>query len=224
MISIVGPHSTGIKFSLTKLQMTKVCILDYGSGNVRSVYNLLAAACSNVTVSNDVRAIQEASHIILPGVGSFSAAMRKIEGTLPMADLCHALFVENKPFLGICVGMQVMAESGLEFGENVGLGWIPGSVELLKTNGAPLPHIGWNNIRVNHSCPLLDGLENEPDFYFVHSYAMRPSNSASVVATTEYGQEFCSVVHRGNLFGVQFHPEKSQKAGKKLIENFLSIE
>jgi len=195
--------------------------LDYGTGNVRSVFNLFSTVCGDVSISNDASAIREASHIILPGVGSFGAAMRKIEKTLPMDDLHHALFVDNKPLLGICVGMQVMADRGYEFGENVGLGWIPGSVEQLQTNGLILPHIGWNNIRVSHSCPLLAGLENEPDFYFVHSYAMRPASSEAIVATTEYGEQFCCIVQSGNLFGVQFHPEKSQKAGQKLIKNFL---
>ena len=177
-----------------------------------------------MVVSNDVDVINQASHIVLPGVGSFGAAMRKINATLPMEELKKALFIDKKPFLGICVGMQVMAEKGFEFGDHAGLGWIPGSVELLATDDhVLLPHMGWNNVSVTSPCPLMDGLGHDPDFYFVHSYAMRPSSSLSVVATTEYGEKFCSVVQSENLFGVQFHPEKSQKAGRKLVENFLNI-
>lgn len=204
--------------------MIQVCILDYGSGNVRSVYNLFSSLKYDVVVSNDIDAIKQASHIVLPGVGSFGAAMRKIKATLPMKELEKALFVDKKPFLGICVGMQVMAEKGFEFGDHAGLGWISGSVELLTTDDhVLLPHMGWNNVSVTTPCPLMEGLEHDPDFYFVHSYAMRPISSSFVVATTEYGENFCSVVQSDNLFGVQFHPEKSQKAGQKLVENFLNI-
>jgi imidazole glycerol-phosphate synthase subunit HisH len=203
--------------------MANVCILDYGSGNVRSVFNLLSVICGRVIVSNDQKQIQESSHIVLPGVGSFGAAMRRVRESIPMEALHRAVFADNKPFLGICVGMQIMADKGLEFGEFSGLGWIHGAVTQLQTNELVLPHIGWNSIRTVKSCPLLIGLEGEPDFYFVHSYAIQQLDPSVVAATTEYGEEFCSVVQSNNLFGVQFHPEKSQEAGRRLVENFLRL-
>jgi glutamine amidotransferase len=204
--------------------MAKVCILDYGSGNVKSVYNLFANVCDDVVISNSTESIAEATHIVLPGVGAFSAAMRRIDETLPMDALQHALFVEKKPFLGICVGMQVMAERGTEFGEHRGLGWIRGSVDKLTPGDLPLPHIGWNSVRPRQVSPLLDGLPGEPDFYFLHSFVFRSDDPSVVGATTAYGEEFCCLVQQDNLYGVQFHPEKSQKAGLKLIENFLGLD
>lgn len=203
--------------------MKRVCILDYGSGNVRSVYNLFSTIVDKVSVSNEVENILGATHIVLPGVGAFGAAMRKIHDTLPMEMLEQAVLVEKRPFLGICVGMQVMATRGMEFGEHAGLGWIAGSVEKLDTKGSPLPHVGWNNINCCQESPLLTGLGDAPDFYFVHSFAFHAENPQHVQATTEYGEVFCSVIQRENLHGVQFHPEKSQRAGIKLAKNFLSL-
>jgi glutamine amidotransferase len=119
--------------------------------------------------------------------------------------------------------MQVLASRGMEFGEHAGLGWIAGSVERLETNGLTLPHIGWNDIVCKRNSPLLAGLENGADFYFVHSFTFREETPQQVLATTQYGKDFCSVVQQGNLYGVQFHPEKSQRAGIKLAKNFLSL-
>ncbi len=203
--------------------MSSVCILDYGSGNVKSVFNLFASMAGNVVISNDPEEISKASHIVLPGVGAFESAMRKIRDTLPIAVLEQVVLIEKKPFLGICVGMQVLADRGMEFGEHAGLGWIRGSVEKLDSKDFPLPHIGWNNITCKQVAPLLAGLENEPDFYFVHSFAFHAENPLHILATTNYGQEFCSVIQQENLYGVQFHPEKSQRAGIKLAKNFLSL-
>lgn len=205
------------------MQSQSVCILDYGSGNVRSVFNLFSAITGNVVVSNAPAEIEKASHIVLPGVGAFGAAMRKINSALPLDLLEQVVMVEKKPFLGICVGMQVLAARGTEFGEQKGLGWVEGSVEKLNTQDLPLPHIGWNNIAHKRPSPLLDGLENGPDFYFLHSFVFRSENQDCVLATTIYGQEFCSVIQKENIFGVQFHPEKSQRAGIKLAKNFLSL-
>ena len=203
--------------------MRRVCILDYGSGNVRSVFNLFTSISSDVVISHDAAEIRKASHIVLPGVGAFASTMRKMREALPMDVLEQAAVVEKKPFLGICVGMQVMASGGVEFGEHSGLGWLPGTVERLKTDNLPLPHIGWNNLTSRRSSPLLAGFENGGDFYFVHSFALHADPPDHVVATTQYGDEFCSVVQRENLFGVQFHPEKSQRAGLRLAQNFLSL-
>jgi glutamine amidotransferase len=203
--------------------MTIVCILDYGSGNVKSVCNLFSAIADEVVVSNHVSDISKASHLVLPGVGAFGAAMRKIRENLPILAIEKEVLIKKKPFLGICVGMQVLAEQGAEFGVHHGLGWIKGRVKKLDLNNLPLPHIGWNDISIKQPSPLLTGLGNEPDFYFVHSYVFEVENELNVVATTEYGKEFCCVIQKENLFGVQFHPEKSQRAGLKLAANFLSL-
>ena len=201
----------------------RVCILDYGSGNVQSVYNMLSTIESNVVISNNPDDIVSATHIILPGVGAFRAAMKKIKNTIPMGVLKKEVFEKKKPFLGICVGLQVLADKGYEFGEYNGLGWIEGTVEKLEVGSLPLPHIGWNSIRIVNPSPLLDHFDNNQDFYFVHSFAFKEKHAAHIVATTEYEQEFNSIISKGNIYGVQFHPEKSQKAGKVLLENFLKI-
>ncbi len=201
----------------------KVCILDYGSGNVKSVFNLVAAMASDLRISNDVTAISEATHFILPGVGAFGASMAKIRDRIPLDTLEREVFEHRKPFLGICVGLQVMAERGYEFGEHEGLGWVPGIVDRLNCERLPLPHVGWNSIRMERPCRLLEQFDNDQDFYFVHSYVFRPSRSDHVAATARYGEEFCCVLNMDNLYGVQFHPEKSQKAGRILIANFLNL-
>lgn len=203
--------------------MKRVCILDYGSGNVKSVYNLFSSIVEDVYISNEPEAISKATHIVLPGVGAFAAAVRKIHEKLPVDLLATEVLEERKPFLGICVGMQVLASKGMEFGEHKGLGWVPGVVEKMETGGLPLPHVGWNNIIVRQPSPLMDGLEENPDFYFVHSYAFRPEDLRYTIAVTHYGKEFCSIIQRDNLVGVQFHPEKSQLAGKLIARNFLNL-
>jgi glutamine amidotransferase len=201
--------------------MPKVCILDYGSGNVRSVYNLLATIVADVEITNAPGAIEGASHLILPGVGAFGASMTKIRNRIPI-DVVEREVRNGKPFLGICVGMQVLAEKGFEFGEHDGLGWIPGVVDKLESAPNPLPHIGWNSVDFKGSwSPLLESFDTHQDFYFVHSYVFRPRDAGAVVASTEYGETFCSILGRDNVFGVQFHPEKSQKAGRILVQNFL---
>ncbi len=200
-----------------------ICILDYGSGNVRSVFTLLNSLKVSVVVSNKKEDILTASHLILPGVGAFGAAMEKIRHLIPLAVLEEAVRVKRTPFLGICVGMQVLADKGYEFGEHHGLGWIPGVVRKMEVGEFPLPHIGWNNIEKEREHPLLHGLGEREDFYFVHSFAFSGVPAKSVIARTDYGGKFISVVAQDNIFGVQFHPEKSQRAGARLLKNFLAL-
>lgn len=202
--------------------MTQVCVLDYGAGNVRSVVNLFEGLAPT-QLSNDPEVIAAASHLVLPGVGAFGAAMAKVERQLPLPLLRQLVLEEGRPFLGICVGMQLLAEEGLEFGRHRGLGWIPGRVDRLASGDLPLPHVGWNDIRPEREHPLLQGLEEPADFYFVHSYGFQAAEPADVLATVDYGQRFAAVVGRGNILGVQFHPEKSQGPGRRLLRNFLEL-
>lgn len=201
--------------------MSRVCILDYGSGNVASVYNLLHSIVENVVVSNSIEDIKRASHLILPGVGAFASTMQKIKQQLPLPELTHRVLIEKTPILGICVGMQVFATKGLEFGEHLGLNWIKGQVRAFKDCDLPLPHIGWNDISSNTSHPILSGLEKHRDFYFVHKYIFCPEQPDIVIAQTDYGEKFTSIIQKDNIIGVQFHPEKSQQAGQKLLLNFI---
>jgi glutamine amidotransferase len=200
----------------------RVCILDYGSGNVKSVANLLEYLKVEHAVSNSESCIAAATHLILPGVGAFGGAMRMIRERVPLESVTAAVHTDHKPFLGICVGMQVLAESGEEFGSHQGLGWIPGSVRRFHDCGLPIPHIGWNEVRRTSADPLL-GEHQAMDFYFVHSYLFDARDPASVAASTTYGETFPSVIRRDNIVGVQFHPEKSQKAGMLLLSNFLRL-
>lgn len=201
----------------------RVCILDYGSGNVQSVFNLVSTLTPSAQVSNDPAAIREATHLILPGVGAFGASMAKIRARIPLDVVEEVVLRQARPLLGICVGFQVMASTGFEFGEHQGLGWLGGTVRRLEAGTLPLPHVGWNDIRVERASPLLTGIRPAEDFYFVHSFVVTPGDPSDVVATTDYGESFVAMASRGNLHGVQFHPEKSQRAGRRLFENFLAL-
>ena len=198
-----------------------VCLLDYGSGNVKSVYNIINYLGYSVKISNSERDIKNSTHIILPGVGAFGASMKKIKDTIPFDLLENEVIKNGKPFLGICVGMQVLADKGFEFGEHKGFGWIPGIVDKLDTKDLPTVHIGWNEINVKKQIPLLEGLDENKDFYFVHSYVFSTKNQDCIVAQTEYGSNFTSILLKDNIIGIQFHPEKSQKAGQLIFKNFI---
>ncbi|MFH1877227.1 MAG: imidazole glycerol phosphate synthase subunit HisH [Candidatus Omnitrophota bacterium] len=202
----------------------KVCVIDYGSGNVRSVYNIFLSILGEVKISNEPEDIEEATHIVLPGVGAYGAAMKKIKALSSFKVIEDNVLVKKKPFLGICVGMQVLSDKGYEHGLNNGLGWIRGEVKKLDTGGLYLPHVGWNNFtRRDESSPLLAGITPDMDFYFVHSYYFDEKDKTSSIASAEYGMEFTSAVNRENIYGVQFHPEKSQKTGRRILENFLRL-
>ena len=201
----------------------KVCILDHGSGNINSVKNIITYLKYDVIVSNQEVDILKCTHLLLPGVGAFGASMDRIKNRIPLKILESEVIKYEKPFLGICVGMHILADVGFEFGKKGGLGWISGKVEKLDSNGLPLPHVGWNDVRTKKESELLTGLNENHDFYFVNSYAFKADNSENVVAETEYGSWFTSIIQKDNIFGVQFHPEKSQKAGQLLLKNFLYL-
>ena len=198
-----------------------VCLLDYGSGNVKSVYNILNYLGYNVKVSNSSEDIKNSSHIILPGVGAFGASMKKIMNAIPFDVLENEVLHKGKPFLGICVGMQVLADKGFEFGEHKGFGWVPGVVNKIDSKDFPTLHIGWNEIDIKKNTPLLKGLNDNKDFYFVHSYVFDVKDENHIIAQTEYGSNFTSVLSKDNIFGIQFHPEKSQKVGQLIFKNFM---
>lgn len=201
----------------------QILILDYGSGNVKSVLNICKYIEDNSKISNNIEDIKNSSHIILPGVGSFKASMDKIKKYLPIEEILNEIINKHKPILGICVGMQVFANQGYEFGEYSGLSLIDGSVKKLETNKYPLPNIGWNNIDVKKDNLLFKKLEENNSFYFVHSFAFIPNNIDNVIASSIYENKFVCAIQKNNIFGVQFHPEKSQKSGIQLLKNFINI-
>jgi glutamine amidotransferase len=200
-----------------------VCILDYGAGNVLSVYNAVKSISPKVVISNEIGEIRKASHLILPGVGAFGSSMKKIREKLPLDFLLDQIKEVSKPFLGICVGMQVLTDYGLEFGKYDGLSLIPGYVEKIRCGELVLPHVGWNNIHTINPSLILKDLDTNSFFYFVHSFSITGLDKRNLLATSEYGQTFPSIIQCENIFGVQFHPEKSQKSGLQLLKNFTGI-
>lgn len=200
-----------------------VCILDYGSGNVRSVENIISYLGYDVCISNDKGRIRESTHLILPGVGSYGSTINQIREKIPIVTLEESVFGQKKPFLGICVGMQILSDIGYEHGQYSGLGWVSGEVLRIDSNSLPLPHMGWNDVDVIMESPLFNGLGEDRNFYFVHSYAFYPKKREIISSQVVYGSSVCSSIQSGNIFGVQFHPEKSQKAGQLIFKNFLSL-
>jgi len=206
-----------------------VALIDYGSGNLRSAEKALvqaAAKCglATVTTTDDPELIAKADRIVLPGVGAFAACMNALKARRGVIEaMTYAVKTRGAPFLGICVGMQLLATRGLEFGETAGLNWIEGDVVRLMPDGAraKIPHMGWNAVDVAPGAPLFESLPQGAHMYFTHSFAFRPTHESDVSAKTDHGGRFCAAVTRGNLAGVQFHPEKSQAAGARLLTNFL---
>jgi glutamine amidotransferase len=211
----------------------RVAIVDYGSGNLHSAAKAFERAArdhdirAEILVTKDAELVRQASRIVLPGVGAFKDCRNGLKATLGMWDVLQEEVIEKgKPFLGICVGMQLMASRGLEHEVTDGLGWIAGDVSLIET-GSPLlkiPHMGWNTLEHLRAHPLLDGIALGPQglhAYFVHSYHLVPRNERDVIAMTEHGIPVTAIVGRDNMAGTQFHPEKSQTLGLQLIANFL---
>jgi len=210
-----------------------VAIIDYGSGNLRSVAKAFERAARDAGLSTDIRVTADpdgvcsAERIVLPGVGAFRDCREGLRSIAGMWDTLHDQVISRgKPFLGICVGMQLMAERGLEHEVSEGFGWIKGDVKRIAPPDATLkiPHMGWNTLAAVKPHPLLDGLtlgEDGLHAYFVHSYHLEAADQAELVATTPYGMAITSMVGRGNIAGTQFHPEKSQALGLALIANFL---
>lgn len=197
-------------------------IIDYGMGNIASVYNALVALGLETKFLKHPHEISQAHKLILPGVGAFPDGMARLKETGWQDSLTEAVKVKGMPLLGICLGMQLLFEEGTEYGVCPGLGWIPGKVVHLKELGCSnqIPHVGWNDITIQKENVLFQSIEDSSDFYFVHSYACVPKNPSIVSSSCDYGVSFTSSISSQNIHATQFHPEKSQKGGLKLLENF----
>ncbi len=201
-----------------------LAVIDYGAGNLRSVVHALNhLGVEDMRVVQNARDLRGATQIILPGVGAFGAGMNQLRErglVQPIRDAVYA----GVPYLGICLGMQFLFDRSDEMGEHEGLGILPGYVmRFPEMANLKIPHMGWNQLQVQRSSPLLDGLSEESYAYFVHSYYCVPAQSNDVLATVDYGIPFTAVVQREQIYGVQFHPEKSQRTGLQILTNFLKV-
>ena len=201
-------------------------IVDYGIGNLRSIEKAFEKVGVAVVRTDEPDAIAKAERLVLPGVGAFGACINEIrerELEAPILDVIDA----GKPFLGVCVGLQLLFEVGEERGTHEGLGVLPGRIVHFHANGRndaiKVPHMGWNTLRPTREVPLLDGIDEGAHVYFVHSFHAAPDEGRDVLATTTYGHDFPAMVHRNNVFGVQFHPEKSQGVGLRILKNFAQL-
>ena len=206
--------------------MIQITIVDYGSGNVLSAQKSFIKVTndnninSKVLISNDLKDIKNSSHIVLPGQGAFNTCMEGLKNKPGLIEeLYDFAIIKKKPFLGICIGMQMLATSSEENGFHKGLGWIEGKIKLLPSNQLKMPHMGWNSVRPTNNNNLISGTN---DYYFVHSYYFDCKNNENILAETQYGISFSSIVVKENIYGVQFHPEKSSSQGLSLIKNFVS--
>jgi glutamine amidotransferase len=207
-----------------------IAIVDYGMGNLRSVHKALEHVEWEAHVTSDPQEIMDASKIILPGVGAFHDCMRNLEKLNLLEPIIRSI-EKGKPFLGICLGLQLLFEESDEFGSHQGMGVLPGRVQRfpddIKDPEAgepyPIPHMGWNTVEIKKETALFAGIESGSYFYFVHSYYAVPEDPKDIAAMTPYGIEFACAVQRGNIYAIQFHPEKSQEKGLRLLRNFGSL-
>jgi glutamine amidotransferase len=199
-----------------------IAIINYGVGNLRSVEKAFEAVDKPARVTADAGAIRAAERLVLPGVGAFGECARRLRES-GLDQLVLEAAAQNKPVLGLCVGLQLMFDEGHEFGVHKGLGLMPGRVVRFPESGPRVPQIGWNQIENVKPHPLLEGLPTGTYFYFVHSYHVETADQETVLAETEYGIRYPSICARGSVCGVQFHPEKSQAAGLRLLSNFASL-
>lgn len=203
-------------------QSPPILLIDAGTGNLHSVFHTLLTITDEIIISERPEDIQKADRIILPGVGAFSGFMQGLQRKELIAPIKEYVKKGN-PLLGICVGMQALFDHSEEDGYHIGLGLIPGSVELFQNLGSlKIPHTGWNQLWHNMSNPLLHNINPGDYVYFNHSYYCIPQNVENITTTTDYGIDFCSMVSHENLYGVQFHPEKSQKVGIQILRNFVN--
>jgi len=200
----------------------KMVIVDYGMGNLRSVQKGFERVGVNAVISRDPNVVSEATHLVVPGVGGFKDCIGNLETHGLLRPIREAINAEL-PYLGICLGLQILFSEGMEFGSHPGMGIIPGKVLRFPMKGLKIPHMGWNQIQVVKESPILEGIPEGSFFYFVHSYYGLPDEADWVATTTDYGAPFPSAVSRGRLFACQFHPEKSQGIGMRLLSNFARL-
>ncbi|HEY2317780.1 MAG TPA: imidazole glycerol phosphate synthase subunit HisH [Solirubrobacteraceae bacterium] len=203
--------------------MTTVAVVDYGMGNRRSVEKALEHVGARALITRDPAALEAADALVVPGVGAFPQGMRNLV-ELGLDARIRAIAAAGTPVLGICLGMQLLFDRSQEHELTEGLGLLAGEVSVLHAGGRRVPHIGWNDVRLERSSALTAGLPQDGcAFYHVHSLAARPEDPGDVIATTEYGERFATIVAHGNIFGVQFHPEKSSRDGLALLGNFVGL-
>ena len=223
--SPLAPPSINKNWWVVDLIMKSVSIIDYGKGNVRSVYNALDYIGVDSVVTKDHAEINNCSHIILPGVGAYGDAMSSIRAYGLDEVLNEQVIKRGKPFLGVCVGMQVLSSVGFEHGEHKGLGWVDAKVTKLEKGPECLkiPHMGWNQINLSFKHPIFRGFSDEMlVFYFVHSFFMQITESEKILASCNYGINFTAGIAWDNIIATQFHPEKSQDAGIEMLKNFVN--
>ena len=203
-----------------------ITIVDYGLGNIQAIANIYRRLDIPVTTATDAAALLQAERIVLPGVGAFDWAMSRLQASGMREALDHMVLEQQRPVIGICVGMQMLSKRSDE-GSAAGLGWIDATVRLFDdarfSGPTHLPHMGWNDVQPRGHDPLFASLEKDARFYFLHSYYFEAHDPADVLATSDYGGEFCCAVRRGNVMGVQFHPEKSHQWGTRLLKNFAEL-
>jgi glutamine amidotransferase len=204
----------------------EVAVVDYGAGNLRSVAKALLRAGLGVQVTGDPALVRRADAVVLPGVGAFASARARL-AEKGLGDAVCAAIASGRPYLGLCLGLQLLFESSSEQGETPGFGILAGRVDRFPerdATGAPLrvPHIGWNEVRWSGAHPMLSGVGASDHYYFVHAYRAVPADAGDRVGSTDYGGDFAAAVARGNVFAVQFHPEKSQRAGARLLDAFAA--
>jgi len=206
-----------------------VTIVDYNSGNISSVINSFKKVAKdkvNIEVTSDLNKIKSSDKVVLPGQGSFKSCVKALNNISGLVETLNEFAINNKkPLLGICVGLQMFADIGYEESETKGLGWISGKVSKIdnKQGKFKLPHIGWNEIDIVKKSQIYKGIENKSHMYFVHSYEFIPEDKNVISATTDYSSTIVCSVEKENIFGTQFHPEKSDKIGLKIIENFITL-
>jgi glutamine amidotransferase len=200
-----------------------IALVDYGMGNLRSVEKALARVGADVRIVNDRKSVLAADALVLPGVGAFGDCMANLE-KIGLVEAIREFIATKRPFLGICLGFQALFESSEEAPGVKGFALFPGTVPRFAANGLKVPHMGWNQLCIRQGeCPLLKGVADGSYVYFVHSYYCQPKNTSVVCGTTDYGIEFCSMLWVENVFATQFHPEKSQAVGLKMLENFVRL-
>ncbi|HID62858.1 MAG TPA: imidazole glycerol phosphate synthase subunit HisH [Anaerolineae bacterium] len=198
-----------------------IAIIDYGMGNLRSVQRAFQKVGAEVVITDERETIKSARAVVLPGVGAFGDAMTNLRSQ-GLVETIERVVERGKPLFGICLGLQLFFEESEEMGLHRGLGFFPGQVRRFDV-GLKVPHIGWNQVHIRRQGPLLAGLADGSYAYFAHSYYVEPTEDDIILATTDYGLDFASIVGQGNVFGIQFHPEKSQDVGLRILSNFVAM-